>query len=108
MLLAGTVLAYHPPPTEKSLLPLMYPNLSNIAQKWVASIIVSPSFHYSAIRTLFRNHYPSQTMEIPLNAHAINAPIIHLPSMHSLMQQNIYPKLPLPKPKKCANTARKQ
>ncbi len=93
MLLAGAILAYHPEPTENSLLPLMHPNLSNIAWTWVASTIVSQSFHYSAIRTLLRNHYHSQTMEIPLNAHAINAPIIHLPSMHSFMQQNFKPKL---------------
>ena len=121
MLLAGTILAYHPEPTENSLLPLMHPNLSNIARTWVASTIVSQSFQYSAIRTLLRNQYHSQIMEIPLNAHAINEPIIHLPSVHSFTQQNSKPKplpcssplsditnLLLPKPKKGANAARKQ
>jgi hypothetical protein len=121
MLLAGTILAYHPEPTENSLLPLMHPNLSNIARTWVASTIVSQTFHYSAIRTLLRNQYHSQTMEIPLDAHAINVPIIHLPSTHSFIQQNTKTKLPLcssplsditnlpqPKPRKCANSARKQ
>ncbi len=60
-------------------------------------------------------------MEIPLDANAINVPIIHLPSTHSFIQQNTKSKLPLcssplsditnlpqPKLRKCANTARKQ
>ena len=77
----------------KLLLPLMHLNLSNIVWTWVTSTIVSWSFHYSATQILLHNHYHYQTMEIPLSAHTINVPIIHLPSTHSFMQQNIKPCL---------------
>ncbi len=87
MLLAGTILAYHPEPTENSLLPLMHPNLSNISRIWVASTIVSQSFQYSTIQTLLCNQYHAQTIDISLRAHATNIPIACLPNTHPFMQQ---------------------
>ena len=119
MLLAGTILAYHPEPTENSLLPLMHPNLSNISRTWVASTIVSQSFQYSAIRTLLRNQYHAQTIDISLRAHAANIPIACLPNTHPFKQQTSKPplsksplsditNLPLLTTTKCCNTARKQ
>jgi hypothetical protein len=66
-LVAATILAIHPDPTHLSLLPLMHPNLAQIARTWVAKSLFTNQIDHSAIQQLIAPHslIPRSNIQVP-------------------------------------------
>jgi len=55
-LVAATIMAIHPDPSDLILLPLMHPNLAQIGRTWVAKSLLANQIDYSAVQQLIAPH----------------------------------------------------
>jgi hypothetical protein len=83
-LIAATIMALHPNPSELILLPTRHPNLAQIARTWVAKSLLTNQIDHSALLPLLAPHH-----QVPLSVSNAPSQPFHLipwPSRDSTVQ----------------------
>jgi len=70
-LLAATIMALHPSPSTKMIIPFMHPNISQISRWWVAKSILSSTVNINPIQALF---HPQSSCNDTMSLHREASP----------------------------------